>query len=587
MWPFGTGYPGLQLSQVQDEYDYIIVGGGTAGCVLARRLAEERKWRVLVVVRGDSRDAWLDKSPLFSTYQFSDKKHGVVLEGQMDSDSKTQVITGRGLGGTSRINGMQYTRGVPGDYNAWAESGRQGWSYNELKPYFERAEGYWSPDTQTHYGTKGPLQVEAPPESPRFAVSTEICKAAEQLGFPTCRDVNDALLPTSGCYLLHLTTGQDGYRSSTFRAYLHKEFMKVHRDVLHICTKTIARKVEVERTASGGLRSSGVVLQEARPGAPARFVAARKEVIVCCGAVTSPQLLLLSGIGPEKHLQEIGIPLIHELEGVGSNLQDHLGTPLYFYAPLWDTWIALFLKPWWLIWQLCYYVFLGKGWLRDYYMETSIYTHTDYLDEYLRQKELDEVQRDASRPENVPDIEIMTGAVCDVFDPAHDKSKGGYVLLPTVLRPHSRGTVRLRSSDTLDPPAVDLAFLRSHTDRTLLRTAIRLCLRLVETMRVRGYATSAVCAPRSADDDAVDEFIAKHARSFTHYSSSCRMAPRGNPEPGVVDDELRVHGIANLRVCDASVFPQIPAAHLQAPVIAVAEKCADMIKRAADEKGLK
>ncbi|EKM54661.1 uncharacterized protein PHACADRAFT_68181, partial [Phanerochaete carnosa HHB-10118-sp] len=471
MWPFVTRYPELLPSRVQQEYDYIVVGGGTAGCVLARRLAEERNSSVLLIERGDTRDNWLDKSPLFSTHQFSDKKHSVVLQSRLRGDATTDIVTGRGLGGTSRINGMHYTRGVPGDYNAWAESGRQGWSYEELKPYFERAEGHWSP---------------APPPNFKFEASREIAHAAEKLGFAICNDVNDARLPTSGCFLLHLTTAQDGYRSSTFRAYLPKHFVLAHRDNLHICTKTIACKVEVEQSATGTLRATGVVLQEAKPGSSTRFVAARKEVVLCCGAITTPQLLMLSGIGPANHLQQVGVPVVHELDGVGSNLQDHMGTPLYYYAPIWDTWIAPFLRPWWLLWQLLRFLILGDGWLRDHYMESSVYTRADYLDEDMRQKVLDEQQRDATRPDNVPDIEIMT-VLCDFTYPDYDKSKGGYTMLATALRPHSRGTVRLRSSDSLDPPLIDLDFLSAPADRKTLRTAVRLCMRIAGTMRAGGY----------------------------------------------------------------------------------------------------
>ena len=276
-----------------------------------------------------------------------------------------------------------------------------------------------------------------------------------------------------------------------------------------------------------------------------------------------------------------------------------MGTPLSFYAPIWDTWIALFFKPWFLLYQLLRYLILGDGWLRDYYMEASLYTRTDYLDEKLHQKTLDETQEDASRPENVPDIEIMMvhlflshysprltifgqGAICDFRDPAYDKSQGGFTLLATVLRPHSRGTVRLHSSDPLDPPLVDLGFLSEPADHSTLRTAIRLCMRIGDEMRAGGYNTRPFRAPSSGDDAEVDAYIKEYAQSFLHYSSSCRMGALDDTAgPGVVDDELRVHGVQNLRVCDASIFPRIPAAHLQAPVIAVAEKCADLMKKAA------
>lgn len=177
MWPFGTPYPQRTLQQLEKEYDYVIIGGesnvvynsystlnssdtgGTAGCVLARRLAEDRNCSVLLVERGDARDNWLDRFPLLSTHQFSDRKHSVVATAEFPGNRTAEVISGKGLGGTSRINGMQYTRAVPGEFNAWSQSGRKGWSYDELTPYFRKAEGFWNPETREHYGSDGKTSI--------------------------------------------------------------------------------------------------------------------------------------------------------------------------------------------------------------------------------------------------------------------------------------------------------------------------------------------------------------------------------------------------------------------------------------------
>ncbi|KIP06969.1 hypothetical protein PHLGIDRAFT_30220 [Phlebiopsis gigantea 11061_1 CR5-6] len=567
MWPFSvTSYPQKSPQELDGEYDYIIVGGGTAGCVLARRLADDRRCTVLLVERGDTRNNFLDRFPLLSTHQFSGKKHSVVTTARFTADRDTEVIAGKGLGGTSRINGMQYTRAVPGEFNAWARAGRKGWSYDEMVPYFQRAERLWSP-------------VQAPPNEFFFGCSAQIARAAERIGLANCKDVNDASLPTSGHYMTHQTVDQSGNRSSTYRAYLPQDFALAHKDHLHICTNTIARKVELSRTEDGSLRATGVILQATSPGAPSLHVSARKEVILACGALVTPQILMLSGIGPADHLKSLDVLVIHPMEGVGANLQDHVGAVFVTQCPLWDSIVALFVNPWSLMYQMLRFLILGDGWFRYPYMELSIFTKKSFLDQEYGQRALSDEEKDSSRSENIPDIEIMTGAICNFHAPGFNQDEGGFCMLPTVLRPASRGTVRLASSDPLDTPLYDFNYLSAPEDRAVLRAGVRLCMRLTREMRAAGYAAPDFTAPASGSDADVDAFVAAHGQSFFHFASSCRMAPVDDPAgPGVVDDALRVHGVPNLRVCDASVFPQVPAAHLQAPVIAVAEKCADMVK---------
>ncbi|EKM54668.1 uncharacterized protein PHACADRAFT_146831 [Phanerochaete carnosa HHB-10118-sp] len=555
MWPFPTPYPTLTPQQLRAEYDYVIVGGGTGGCVLARRLAEDRNGTVLVIERGDARDIWLDRFPLPSTHYWSDRKHSMVLEADM-LGQKTDIISGKGLGGTSRINSMQYSRGTSGEYNAWAQAGRKGWSYSELLPYFERTECLYNPATNAHYGTEG-----------------AIIRSSQKAGFTYGKDVNDPKLPTSGCFLTHHTIDSSGTRHSTFRAFLPKEFALAHSRNLHLCVNTVARKIEMEPLADGNLRATGVVVQSATPGAASVFVKARREVILCSGALRTPQVLMLSGIGPEKHLRDIGVPVVHILEGVGSNLQDHLGPHVDLQCPLEHSLYLLVRRPWYLLYQLLRYFIFGDGWFLTSLVEVCILTCARWLDADSGQKPLTEEDKDPSRPENIPDLEIIAWQ-----SPKYDRKRGGFSMVAALLRPFSRGTLRLRSSDPLEQPIVNLNCLSDTRDRTTMRTGVRLCMRIVREMEKDGYPVGYFKAPQSLDDDALDAFIAGNSRSCLHYSSTCRMAPRDDPEPGVVDDELRVHGFTNLRIADASMFPQVPAAHLQAPVAVVAEKCADMIK---------
>ncbi|EKM54662.1 uncharacterized protein PHACADRAFT_175178 [Phanerochaete carnosa HHB-10118-sp] len=550
MWPFSTSYPTKTPQQLNAEYDYIIVGGGTGGCVLARRLAEDSSCSVLVIERGDARDIWLDRFPLPSTHHWSDRKHSMVLEADMLGPRRT-----------SRINAMQYSRGAPGEYNAWAQAGRKGWSYQELLPYFERAECLYNPVTKGHYGTEG-----------------IIIQGSQKAGFAYGKDVSDPKLPTSGCFLIHHTIDLSGNRHSTFRAFLPMEFVLAHDQNLHLCVNTVARKIETEQLADGNLRATGVVVQSMTPGTASVFVKTRREVILCSGALRTPQVLMLSGIGPEKHLRDMGIPVVHNLEGVGSNLQDHMGAGIDLQCSLEHSLYVLVRPPWYLLYQLLRYFIFGDGWFLTSLVEVCILTCERWLDADSGQKPLGEKDKDASLPENIPDIEIMTSSVCDWRFPEFDRTRGGFTMLAAPLRPFSRGTLRLRSSDPLEQPVVNLNYLADVRDRTNLRAGIRLCMRIVREMENGGYPVGYFKAPRSLDDDALDAFVDGHSQSFLHYSSTCRMAPRDDPEPGVVDDELRVHGFTNLRIADASVFPQIPAAHLQAPVVAVTEKCADMTK---------
>ncbi|EKM48854.1 uncharacterized protein PHACADRAFT_214628 [Phanerochaete carnosa HHB-10118-sp] len=599
MWPFSTSYPTRTLQQLEAEYDYIIVGGGTGGCVLARRLAEDSSSSVLVIERGDARDIWLDRFPLPSTHHWSDGKHSMVLEADM-LGQKTDIITGKGLGGTSRINAMQYSRGAPGEYNAWAQAGRKGWSYQELLPYFERAECLYNPVTKGHHGTEGLWKIQSPSSTFKFGLNEHIIKGSQKAGFAYGKDVSDPKLPTSGCFLIHHTIDSSGNRHSTFRAFLPKEFVLAHDQNLHLCVNTVARKIETARLADGNLRATGVVIQSVTPGAASVLVKARREVILCSGALRTPQILMLrydkilampfiayralyaySGIGPEKHLNDMGIPVVYNLEGVGSSLQDHMGAHLDLQCTLEHSLAVLIWRPWYLFYQLLRYFLFGDGWFLTSLVEVCVLTCERWLDADAGQKPLGENDKDASRPENVPDIEIITSSICDWRSPGYDRTRGGFTMLAAPLRPFSRGTLRLCSSDPLEQPAVNLNYLADVRDRTNLRAGIRLCMRIAREMENGGYPVGYFKAPRSLDDDALDAFIVGHSQSFLHYSSTCRMAPRDDPEPGVVDDELRVHGFKNLRIADASIFPQVPAAHLQAPVVVVAEKCADMVKASA------
>jgi len=244
-----------------------------------------------------------------------------------------------------------------------------------------------------------------------------------------------------------------------------------------------------------------------------------------------------------------------------------------------DSLLALFMQPWILIYQLFQYIFKGTGWLLAPIVETAIFVSPHLFDKHHRVGPLSKQQLDPTDPSNIPLVEIMVSPVADPGPAEFQRNKGVFAFLVTLLKPKSAGTIRLSSSDPGEEPLCNLNFLSDANDLQTLRDALCFCINLKEEMKKLGYPLVDALVPTSKEQAVLDTFIRKNSDSLLHYGSSCRMAPEDDPRPGVVDDELRVHGIPNLRIADASVFPNVPATHLQAPVVMIAEKCADMIKK--------
>ncbi|GJJ10620.1 hypothetical protein Clacol_004847 [Clathrus columnatus] len=600
---FNTSYPLTDFTSLADSYDYIILGGGSAGCVLANRLsAADPHTSVLVIERGDVSDNWLTRIPLFSSDFHSDGSRSQVWRSapqKLLNNRAIEMVRGNSLGGSSRINAMLYTRGVPGEYNAWAAAGRRGWGYDDLLPYFIKSETdldcQYLGNKSTYHGDSGMKTLNLKSTTfkemlgPWFNRShlrnfwehtRQIVQATSALGLPYVEDSNSPLEPPHGCTKLHYNIDSKGRRSSTFSAFLPPELVRERQSRLHICTRTVVLRIGIIGETAASLSAEGVWIQKKDQSSlnKPRFIQAKREVILATGPIGSPQILMLSGIGPADHLGEHGIEVIKDMPGVGSNLysflkQDHPTVSLQFKVPMWDSLTQIELRPWVILKHLFLYLFFGTGIFLAPVLELAIFLQSRLLDETYRLGPFKREDLDASLPENRPDIEIMPISWADT-----KYKSGGLSFFTVVLKPSSTGTVRLVSKNPFDSPQADPHWLSTESDCETIRRGVRFALRLKDQIVAQGYPIKNINVPDSNSDEDIDRFARLECRSTYHYASSCRMAPEDDPQsPGVVDDRLRVHGIQNLRIADSSIFPDIVGAHLAAATVAVAEKCADMI----------
>lgn len=387
--------------------------------------------------------------------------------------------------------------------------------------------------------------------------------------------MHSPLEPSMGFNKLQYTIDSSGYRQTAFRAYLPQEFVDTHPN-LHICTKTLACKLEFSDKSIGTLRAEAVELR-AIDGTQRRVIKAGHEIILACGALHTPKLLLLSGVGPRDQLQRMGVSVLKHSPGVGEHLQDHMLCQTIYNIPLSGSLWEMTKRPTALLREVYNYVRYGTGWFLSTLAEMEVFGMSPLIGSDGKPSTLSEAQLDPFNPQNLPDFGVLLIAIGDISVPGVDKSKGIISLTAGLLLVQSRGTLRLRSADPMVDPDCDLQYLTSPADYAALRAALRVSAAIAQEMRANGYQMDDVLVPDTSSDAALDDFIRKTADTMYHYSSSCRMAPEDDERPGVVDDELRVYGIDNVRIADASIFPEVPATHPQALIYAVAEKCADLV----------
>ncbi|WP_232495261.1 GMC family oxidoreductase [Novosphingobium kaempferiae] len=530
---------------MSDEFDFIVSGAGSAGCVVAARLSENGRYSVLLLEAGPRDTAFWIKPPMGYPMLFTDPKVNWMFESEPEAQLNGRRMyqpRGKVLGGTSSINGMLYIRGNRRDYDHWRQLGCEGWSFEDVLPYFRKAEDQ-KRGPNAYHGVGGPLTVSDQPDRSEIAVA--IVDAARQAGIPYNPDFNGAEQEGTGFFQ---TTTRNNRRWNTSQAYLTPARGRAN---LKVETGAHATRVLIE-----GGQATGI---EYRTKAGLRTAKARREVVVCGGAFGSPQLLLLSGIGPAEHLRANGIAPLLDLPGVGANLMDHFYISLMFRCTKPITINELANSPLKQLKAGIDYVLFNKGPLASNGIYAGIFTRTD------ERQDRPNLQVNT----NIWTVQSRTAAGMK----AHPFP--GFTMSPVHLNPRATGSVTLRGPDPLADPVIRQNFLTDRVDVEAMIAAVRI---------VRGVAAQPALAPYNAgeispgadarSDDEIEAFVRAAAIANLHPVGSCRM---GAGADAVVDPRLRVHGIRGLRVADASIMPSLPAGNTNAPSIMIGEKCADMM----------
>lgn len=532
-----------------DKYDFIIVGAGSAGCVLANRLSENGKYSVLLLEAGGSDKRFWIQIPIgYGKTYYQKAVNWMYLTEPVPGLNQRQSYWPRGkvLGGSSSINAMVWVRGNAKDYDDWAAAGNSGWSYADVLPYFKRCETFIQGDPQ-YRGHSGPIQVQVPAQDVH-PLCQDFIRAGVELGEVRNPDMNGA--SQEGVGLFQLNT-HNGMRMSAAKAYLHPA---LKRSNLRLIDHALVTKV-----IFAGTRALGVEYE--RHG-QRQQVFAKREVILSGGAVNSPQLLQLSGVGAEEVLKPLGIAQVANLPAVGRHLQDHLGMD-YLYTSRQPT-LNDELHPWWgKLWAGIKYVFKRRGPLSLSVNQAGGFIKT--------------------RPELAqPDIQLYFSPVSYTRAPAGKRPLmnpdpfSGFLLGLSNCRVKSEGYIQIKSSDPRQPPLIQPNYLSNEEDVQTLLAGVKYLRKLAQTQAMSGVIIEEIRpGPACVSDEQLIEDIHAYAWTVFHPCSTCRMGP--SAEDSVVDARLRVHGIQGLRVCDASAFPSLVSGNTNAPTIMLAERGADLI----------
>ncbi|WP_126173917.1 GMC family oxidoreductase [Altericroceibacterium xinjiangense] len=530
-----------------EHFDYIVVGAGSAGCVVAARLSEDPHVNVLLLEAGQRDEHPYLKMPLAFLKAMPDPRFNwpYMTEPEPHLNGRQLPLPrGKVMGGSGSINGMFAMRGHPRDYDQWAQMGARGWSYADVLPYFRKLENSWRGDS-TYHGTQGPVKVR-PIDLPELH-HERMMQTAHAAGLPTSEDLAGDV--PEGFARGEQTVDEKGRRVSAATAYIKPALGRRNLDV--------RSGVLVRRVVFDGKRCVGVEIDTPEG---AQVIRARREVVLSGGAYNSPHLLMLSGIGPAEHLREHGIDVLHDSPGVGRNLQEHPTASLEFNAsqPVtflnqlrWDK-IALNSVRW---------ALFGTGPMATQVNSCNVVVRTaDHLDR--------------------PDLQIMVNPIR--FD-AQTWFPGVRAVQEHVwwaglvqLHPESRGWVNLRSADPRETAAVTLNILATEEDRAQMRRSVRMARKIYNTPPMSEYVGSERTPGAQVEtDEELDAYIAASCYVAQHPTSTCAMAMG---DRSVVDSELRVLGVEGLRVADCSVMPTVPGGNTNLSAIMVGEKCADLIK---------
>ena len=525
------------------EYDFIIVGGGSSGCVLANRLSEDPNVKILLLEAGGKDNHPYIHMPVgFSKMTAGPRTWGFNTVPQKHANNREiPYAQGKVLGGGSSINAEIFTRGHPDDYDRWVEEGAEGWAFQDIQKYFLRSEGNSVLSGDWH-GTEGPLGVsnlQDPQEMTRAFV-----RSCQELGLPYNPDFNGA--KQEGCGFYQLTV-RNARRCSAAVAYLRPAMARPNLTVL--------TRVQVNRILIENKRAVGV---EYHSGGGVKQSYASSEILLTSGAIGTPKLMMLSGIGPAAHLSSVGIDCVHDLPGVGENLNDHFGIDIVaelngHYS------LDKYQKPHWMLWAGAQYLLFKSGPVTSNVVEGGAFWYAD-------------------QAQSKPDLQFhfLAGAGAEEGVPSVPAGSSGITLNSYTLRPKARGTVRLRSGNPADAPLVDPNYLGHPDDLKTSAEGVKISVEMFKQSSLQKY----VRQMRFPDDSVktqkqYEDYARQYGRTSYHPVGTCKI---GVDDMAVVAPDLRVHGLDGLRICDSSVMPSLIGSNTNAPTIMIGEKAADLIR---------
>ena len=524
------------------EFDYVIVGAGSAGAALAHRLSESGDHSVRVLEYGGSDNSIFIKMPTAFSIPMNMKRYDWGFHSEKEPGLKGRSLhqaRGKVLGGSSSINGLVYVRGCAGDFEEWEELGAAGWGYQDVLPYFKRGEDcVYGGDA--YRGDQGGLTT-CNGNNMKNPLYRAFIKAGEQAGYGYTEDYNG--YRQEGFGRMDMTV-RDGVRCSTAMAYLKPA---MNRPNLDIQTHALTTRVIMDGKTAVGV--------EYRQGGKTRRVRARKEVILSASSFNSPKLLMLSGIGPADHLKEHGIEVVHDLPGVGRNLQDHLEVWVQQECTqkiTLNSWLGPLAKAW-----------IGANWL---FLKRGLGTSNQFESNgYIRSR----------AGMKYPDIQFHFLAGAIAYDGSSAFKGHGFQVHLGANKPKSRGWVKLKSADPEAPPEIVFNYFAEEDDKEAFRAGLRWTREIFAQPALDEYRGKEVSPGPDVQTDAqIDQWLAETAETAYHPAGSCRM---GTDAMAVVDPECRVHGVRNLRVVDSSIMPTVTNGNLNAPTIMIGEKAADHI----------